>query len=122
MVQGAQMSLLFRGLLIVGAILAFAYILRKIRKSEIKIADSTFWFVFALGIVLLALFPEIAHFFCRVFSIESPVNFVYLVIITILVIRQFMATVEISSLRNKLATLVQEEALAECERTLEERE
>lgn len=106
------MSFLFRSLLIVGAILAFFYILRKIRKSEIKIADSTFWFLFALGVVILALFPQIVYFACKILDIDSPVNFVYLVIITILVIREFGSTVEVARLRSKVNTLVQEEALS----------
>lgn len=112
------MSFLFRALLVLGAIAAFAYILRKIRKSEIKIADSSFWFLFALGLVLLAIFPQIAYFFCRIFSIESPVNFVYLVIIAILIIRQFAMSVEVSRLRNKITMLVQEKALEDHEDVL----
>lgn len=109
------MSILFRCLLVIGALISFVFILRKIRKSEIKIADSTFWFLFALGVLILAFFPQVAYFFCDLFSIESPVNFVYLVIIAILVVRQFSATVEISRLRNKVVTLVQEKALECCD-------
>lgn len=106
------MSILFRILLIAGALLSFAFILTKIRKSEIKIADSTFWFLFALGVVILAVFPQVAYVFCNILGIESPVNFVYLAIISILVIRHFMTTVEIAHLRSRLTTLVQEEGLS----------
>ena len=42
------------------------------RDAEVKIADSTFWFIFALVIVLLAVFPHIAFFFSNIFGIESP--------------------------------------------------
>lgn len=110
------MSILFRSLLILGALLSFVFILTKIRKSEIKIADSTFWFLFALGVVVLAVFPEVAYVFCDILRIESPVNFIYLVIISILVIRHFMTTVEIAHLRSRLTTLVQEEGLERHER------
>ncbi len=68
------MSILFRIILIVGALLSFAFILTKIRKSEIRIADSTFWFLFALGIVILAVFPQVAYVFCDILNIESPVK------------------------------------------------
>ena len=95
------MTLLFRITLIVCALLVFIYVLRKIRHSEVKIADSTFWFIFALVILLLAVFPHIAFFFSNIFGIESPSNCVFLAIIAILLVR------------NKVAALAQAEALAE---------
>lgn len=110
------MSILFRILLIAGALLSFAFILTKIRKSEIRIADSTFWFLFALGIVVLAVFPQVTYSLCALLDIESPVNFVYLVILAILIVRHFMTTVEIAHLRSRLTSLVQEEGLDRHER------
>lgn len=107
------MSPLFKALLIIGAVAALAYVLRKIRKSEIQIADSTFWFLFALSIVILAVFPQIAFFFSGILSIESPANFVFLYIVAVLVIREFISTTEISRLRAKVACLTQEMALRE---------
>lgn len=105
------MNPLFTVLLVAGALLAFAFILRKIRKSEISIADATFWFLFALSFVLLALFPRVAYFFSNLFGFQSPSNFVFLYVIAMLVVKQFLMTVEIAKLRNKLSTLVQEQAL-----------
>lgn len=105
------MTPLFKALLIVGAVLALAYVLRKIRKAEMQIADSTFWFLFALSIVVLAVFPQIAFFCAEVLSIESPANFVFLYIMAVLVIRVFISTAEISQLRSKVASLTQEMAL-----------
>lgn len=101
------MTLLFRITLIVCALLVFIYVLRKIRHSEVKIADSTFWFIFALVILLLAVFPHIAFFFSNIFGIESPSNCVFLAIIAILLVREFFTTVELSQLRNKVAALAQ---------------
>lgn len=105
------MSIQFIVVLVVCAICAFAYILRKIRKSEITIADSTFWFLFAVSLVLLALFPQIAFFFSEALQIQSPSNFVFLYVIAVLVIREFLSTVELAKLRARLTTLTQREAL-----------
>lgn len=105
------MNLTLRVLLVLGALCAFAYMLRKIRKSEVKIADSTFWFLFGLSLVLLAVFPGIAYFFANLMNVESPVNFVYLYVIFLLIIRQFIMTVELSQTRSKLTALTQEIAL-----------
>lgn len=107
------MTAVYSVVLIVGAILAFAFILRKIRKSEIKIADSTFWFLFAASLVLLAVFPQIASLFSNLLGIESPSNFVFLYVVAVLLLREFLSTVEISKLRSRIAALTQEEALRE---------
>ena len=109
------MSLLFSATLLIGALLTFGLILRKIRKAEVTIADSTFWFLFALSLVLMGVFRQIPFFFADLFSIESPANFVFVYVIAVLVIRQFYATVEVSRLRAKVRNLVQNQALADAQ-------
>ncbi len=105
------MSLPFRILLVVGAVLVLLVMLRKIRKSEVKISDSLFWLFFVFSLVLLAIFPDIALFFAELFKIESPANLVFLYVIALLLIREFISTAEISRLRSKVTALAQEEAL-----------
>ncbi len=107
------MSLLFSATLLVGALLTFWLILRKIRKAEVTIADSTFWFLFALSLVLMGVFRQIPFFFASVFDIESPANFVFVYVIAVLVLREFYTTVEVSQLRAKVRHLVQNQALSE---------
>lgn len=107
------MSLLFSATLLIGALLTFGLILRKIRKAEVTIADSTFWFLFALSLVLMGVFRQIPFFFAELFSIESPANFVFVYVIAVLVIREFYATVEVSQLHAKVRNLVQNQALAD---------
>ena len=105
------MSLLFSATLLIGALLTFWLILRKIRKAEVTIADSTFWFLFALSLVLMGVFRDIPFFFADIFGIESPANFVFVYVIAVLVIREFYSTVEVSQLLAKVRSLVQHEAL-----------
>lgn len=109
------MSLLFSATLLIGALLTFGLILRKIRKAEVTIADSTFWFLFALSLVLMGVFRQIPFFFAELFSIESPANFVFVYVIAVLVIREFYATVEVSQLRAKVRNLVQNQALTDAQ-------
>ena len=106
------MSLLFSATLLIGALLTFWFVLRKIRKAEVTIADSTFWFLFALSLVLMGVFREIPFFFANVFDIESPANFVFVYVIAVLVLREFYTTIEMSQLRAKVRNLVQNQALA----------
>ena len=105
------MSLAFRILLSVGAVLILLVMLRKIRKSEVNISDSLFWLFFVLSLVILAIFPGIALFFSELLHIESPANLVFLYVIALLLIREFASSVEISRLRSKLIAIAQEEAL-----------
>ena len=110
------MSLLFSVSLLAGALLTFWFILRKIRKAEVTIADSTFWFLFALSLVVMGVFREVPFFFADLFDIESPANFVFVYVIAVLVIREFYTTVEVSQLRAKERNLVQNEALRDKDR------
>lgn len=105
------MSLLFSATLLVSALLIFWLILRKIRRSEVTIADSTFWFLFALSLVLMGVFRQIPFFFAGIFGIESPANFVFAYVIAVLILREFYSTVEISQLRARVRGLAQKEAL-----------
>ena len=105
------MSLLFSATLLISALLIFWLILRKIRRSEVTIADSTFWFLFALSLVLMGGFRQIPFFFAGIFGIESPANFVFAYVIAVLILREFYSTVEISQLRARVRGLAQKEAL-----------
>ena len=105
------MTVPYRILLTVGALLILVVVIRKIRKDEVKISDSLFWFFFVITLIVLALFPQIAFATSNLLGIESPANLVFLYVIAILLIREFMSTVEISQLRSKVTALAQEEAL-----------
>lgn len=107
------MSLLFSATLLIGALLTFGLILRKIRKAEVTIADSTFWFLFALSLVLMGVFRQIPFFFAELFSIESPANFVFDYVIAVLVTVSFTLPSRCRSWRAKVRNLVQNQALAD---------
>ncbi|MDO4290375.1 MAG: DUF2304 domain-containing protein [Eggerthellaceae bacterium] len=103
----------FAVLLVVGAVVVFALVLRKIRRSEIAVADSVFWFFFALSLVVLAAFPGIAFKLSEMLGFMSVVNFVFLYVIAVLVVKVFFMAVEIAKLRAKQAELVEEKALSD---------
>lgn len=99
--------------LIVGAVATLAFVGVNIRKSQIKTSDAVFWFVFVLCLLVLALFPQIAFALSDLLGFQSPSNFVFLVIVAILLIKEFTASVEIAKLKSKVTNLVQEVALTE---------
>lgn len=97
--------------LIIAALLTLVFVLRKIRKSQIRTADGIFWFFLVLCLVVLAVFPSIAFWCSGLLGVESPANFIFLVIVAILLIKEFAASVEIAKLKVKLSQLTQDEAL-----------
>lgn len=105
------MSLTLRALLIVGSILAFLFILRKIRKCQLEISDSIFWFFFAGMLIVVAVFPQLVIYPSEWIGIDSPANLLFLAIIFIVLIKQFAMTIQNGNLKSKICALAQSEAL-----------
>lgn len=109
------MSASLRIFLLICAVLVLVFIFRKIKKSEFEIADSIFWFMFVMVLVVLAVFPQIAFSLSKALGFVSPSNFIFLVVIAVLLIRVFSLNAEVAHLRAKVNGLIQEIALREHE-------
>lgn len=101
-----------RVLLFVGALLALLVVCRHVRKSKILVEDAIFWAVLSVVLVFLAIFPQIAICVSNLLGFISASNFVYLVIMVLLLWKVFTASSEISRLKSKVNELAQEIALA----------
>ncbi len=106
-----QMSLLISVMLFVGAVVTTGYILFKIRRSKVQIEDSIFWLFFSLMILVLSIFPDLAIMAALRLGVESPVNFVFLVVLFALIVHQFFLTLRLSQTNNRLKEIVQRKAL-----------
>ena len=111
------MTTVLRAFLLICAILVLIFVFRKIKKSEFEIADSIFWFMFVALMIVLAAFPPIAYFLSGLFGFAAPVNFVFVVVIAVLLIRLFALNAKVAHLRIKVNHLIQELALREKEQT-----
>lgn len=107
------MSLVLRIVLIVVAVLSCIFVLRKIRKSQMRIEDTLFWLVISFGILILGIFPQIAYWLSDVIGIMSPVNFVFLVFVFLLLFKVFILTVQVSQQQEKIKNLTQHIAIYE---------
>lgn len=110
------MSWLLRLILILASGLTCFWILRKIRKSEVRIEDSVFWLVFSLGLIILSLFPQLATWISILIGMVSPANFVFLSIIFVLLIKLFLLSIKTSQQEHKLQTFVQNYTIREKEK------
>ena len=109
------MTAILRIGLILISVMSFLVIIRKIRKSKIRIEDGLFWVVFAIILIIFAIFPRIIYFISDLVGAKSPANIVYLIIIGMLLIKLFFMSIHMSLLENKIVNLAQEMALKEKE-------
>ncbi|MEG1782208.1 MAG: DUF2304 domain-containing protein [Oscillospiraceae bacterium] len=99
--------------LILGSIITFMFLVRYIRKSRVRIEDTFFWVLFSAVLIVISIFPQIAFVMSAILKIQSPINFVFLLTIFVLIIHQFYMTMKMSQLQIKFKELVQQMALNE---------
>jgi hypothetical protein len=105
------MSLAIRILCVVGAVATFVFIAWSIRAKKVQIEDSLFWILLSAALVVIAVYPRIATVLARLLGFQAPSNFVFVVVIAILLAKLFSLSTEVSSLRYRLMELAQEQAL-----------
>lgn len=107
------MSIVLRLILLVSSVLTSMYITRKLRKSQVQIMDTVYWFGLAAIFVIFAAFPGIVKWISHLMGFEAPVNFVFLFIIFLLLIRCFLLSIRVSQLDERLRNLAEEIAIRE---------
>lgn len=105
------MSGIIRILLIIGAIALLFFMIKKIRQSKVKIEALIFWLAFAVLLVFMGIFSPVVYWISGVFGFQSPISFVFLMIIFILIVKNFFMTIQISQLEHKVDELTQRIAI-----------
>lgn len=109
------MTMMLRVSLIAASLVTTAIIMNKIRKSKVQIEDSIFWVLFSGVLLLFSVFPQVAYLLSNLVGTQAPSNFIFMLVIFLLLIKVFSMTVRISQLEAKLRELVQRMALDELE-------
>ena len=104
---------LIRICLILGSFITAGYILRRVRQAKVQIEDTIFWLLFSAALLILAIFPGIAYWAANLLGFMSPINFVYVVIIFLLLAKQFFMSIKLSQLDSKVRILTEQVALNE---------
>ena len=107
------MSVFLRICLFTGSVLTCAYIARKLKKSQMQVTDTVFWLGMAALFIILSAFPGLANFVSELMGFQATVNFVFLVMIFMLLLRCFLLSIKVSQLEDKLRNLVEEIAVRE---------
>ena len=104
-------QMLIRVCLIVGSLITAAYVLRRVRHAKVQIEDTIFWLLFSAALLVLAFFPGIAYWASNLLGFQSPINFVYVVIIFLLLAKLFLLSIRVSKLDSRLRILTEQVAL-----------
>lgn len=107
------MTMQLRIILIVVSVINMWMIMRKIQTSKMRIEDSIFWIGFSLMLIFFSLFPEVVYRVSDLSGTQTPVNFIFLFIIFVLILRMFRLTVKISQLETKVRDLAHRIAIDE---------
>ena len=60
-----------RIMLLVCALLVFAFVLRKLRRAQMQVLDSLFWLLFSVSFVILGIFPQVAIWLSGLFGFKQ---------------------------------------------------
>ena len=105
------MSLCFRIILIFASLTSAIYVIRKIRKSQMRIGDSIYWIFFIALVVFLSMFPNVVLFLAKWIGIESPANLLFLLMIFLSIGKIFFLSIKNSQLEYKICVLTEEIAI-----------
>ena len=97
--------------LIVASVITAIFVLRKIKKSQFKIGDTLYWLFFCLFLLLMSVFPEAVFWISDLIGFESPSNFIFVVIIFLLLVKIFLLDARVSKNEDKLTKLTQKYAI-----------
>ena len=101
------MSIILRLLLFVGAVAILLYFSFQVRKKRLQIDYAIFWILFCFLMVIIAIFPGIVITLSALLGFESPANFVFLIVIFLLIIKLFSTNAKLSKLNQQVNDLTQ---------------
>lgn len=97
--------------MIIASIFFLLAILFSLRKNSMSIKNSIAWLLLPIVFLFIAIFPTPIEKLSHLLGFEISSNFIFLIIIGLLVIICFYLTVIISQLQTKITKLIQEIAL-----------
>ncbi len=105
------MTTTLRFVLIIVSMANCVWVLRRIRRAQVKIEDTVFWILFSAFLVLMSLFPKVVSWGAKILGVQSSVNFIFLAIIFVLILKVFRITMKVSVLESKVAAFAQSYAI-----------
>ncbi|KAF6634919.1 DUF2304 domain-containing protein [Paenibacillus polymyxa] len=95
-------------ILLIGAIISFFLVVNLIKVYKLELKYSMLWLIVMVIIILLSIFPKSFSFISNIMGIELPVNALYLLTISGVIVIMFSLTLEVSKSTIKIKELSQE--------------
>lgn len=92
-------------ILIIVSIITFIFVITKIRKSQLNIADAVIWILLSLLLILMSLCLPFISSIAHMLGFIGTSNFVFTLILFFLIIIVFGQSVKISILNEKIKNL-----------------
>lgn len=92
----------------VAAIILFIIIIIGLAKNGLSIRSSITWLLLPIAFIIVAIFPGPLESFAHWLGFETLSNFIFLVVIAILILICFFLTVSNSKQQNQITKLIQE--------------
>ena len=94
-----------RIILIICSIFSFLLCIKKIKQSKLKMSNSVTWLLGSIILILMSIFSNIVEWISQKLGFAAPVNFVFLIVITFLLIQTFIDNIHITELNEKIKEL-----------------
>ena len=98
-------------IMIIASIFFLLIILFSLRKNSMSIKNSITWLLLPIVFLIIAIFPGPIEAFSHFLGFEILSNFIFLIIIGLLIIICFYLTITVSQLQAKITKLIQEVAI-----------
>jgi len=105
------MSTGLRIALLIAALMSGLFVIYRIRRSKVRLQDTLFWIFTVIVLALLGIFPRISFWAAGLLGIQSPANFVYLLMIALLLEKLLTLSIQHSQMEEHYVELAAELAL-----------
>lgn len=94
--------------MIIAAIILFIIIIIGLTRSGLSIKNSIAWFLLPIAFIIVAIFPDPLQSFASWLGFETLSNFIFVVVIALLILICFFQTISNSRQQKQITKLIQE--------------
>lgn len=109
------MTITLRIILIIASSLSCLMCIKNIKKAKLKIDNSIVWLLGSIVLILMSIFSSFVEWISAKLGFMAPVNFVFFVIITFLLIELYFNNLKITELNEKIKNIAHHIAIKEFE-------
>lgn len=98
-------------ILMMGCFFTYWYILRKVKKSNVRIEDIIIWIIGVIILFIFCIVPAIPFSVANLLGFDSTVNIIFFLVIFFLFIMTFLLTIRLSQTQEKVKELTHKIAI-----------